>query len=127
MSCCRGRRKINPSSQNPECKTLEDGGAGTKIQVLSTAQGPRLVIATKKTGFLELSSFLGSYKCTGATAQLLRRYLSTIEKALRLDPSVFSVHRSGISVTNLIRSAEQVVKRSTDVQLKGKVPSVPPL
>jgi len=125
MSCCRGRRKIVVPSGNPICKTLEDGGARTAVQVLSTNQGHRLVIATQRNGFLDLGGFLEAYKCNGATARLLRRYLPMIQRAFALDSAAFAAHRSGISITTLIRVAEQVTKRQNDVQAQSKVPSYP--
>lgn len=106
---------------------MEDGGASTVVQVLSTAQGPRLVVATPRSGYLDIGSFLAAYKCDGPTARLLRRYLSVIRQALELDPAVFSAHRGGISITNLIRTADLVVKRNNqDVSTQSKVPSVTP-
>ena len=109
-SCCRGRRRVNNSGAQAECKSLEDGGAGTTVQVLSTAQGSQLVVATPRNGYLDLGSFLTAYKCNGSTANLLRRYLPTIQQALQLDPVAFSAHRSGIRVTELIRLSEKIMK-----------------
>jgi len=123
MGCCRGKRKVR-SNQSADCKALEDGGAGTTVQVLSTQQGPKLVIATKTNGFMDLGSFVGAYKCSGATAKLIYRYLDTIQRALQQDPSAFQGYRSGISLANLLRVAEQVTKRSQpDVKTQSQVPS----
>ena len=127
MGCCRGRRKLSQPGGPAECKSLEDGGANTVVQVLSTAQGPRLVVATPRSGYLDLGSFLAAYKCDGPTARLLRRYLPVIQQALQLDPAVFSAYRVGVNITNLIRSAELVVKRNQqDAPNQSKVPSVTP-
>jgi len=109
MGCCRGRLR-NRSKQSADCKALEDGGASTKVQVLSTAQGCRLVVATNQNGFLDLGSFISAYKCEGATAKLLRRYLPTIQQALQLDPAVFASYRSGVDIVTLIRLAEKITK-----------------
>ncbi len=126
MSCCRGKRKT-VSGGPAECKALENGGAATLVQVLSTAQGPRLVVATPRAGYLDLGSFLSVYKCDGPTARLLRRYLSVIQQAFALDPAVFSAHRAGTNITTLIRSAELVVKRKKqDAANQSKVPPVTP-
>lgn len=97
------------------------------VQVLSTAQGQRLVVATPRNGYLDLGSFLGAFGCSGATANLLRRYLPTIQRAFQLDPAAFAVNRTGIGITNLIRVAEQVTKRcQPDVQTQSRVPPHPP-
>jgi len=121
MGCCRGRNRIDTSRQATECKTLEDGGARTMVRVIATDQGSRLVVSTARNGFLDLGSFLSAYKCSGSTARLLLRYLSTIQRALAQDPVAFAAYRSGIGITELIRVAERVTKGKPDVRL----PQVP--
>lgn len=114
MSCCRGRTRhnISAATQSPDCKTLEDTGARTILRVVSTAQGARLVVATKQNGFVDLGSFLASFRCGGSTARLLSRYVPIIQNALTLDPATFLRYRSGITITDAIRVADAVTKRS---------------
>lgn len=123
MGCCRGRPKAPGSRQPAECKTLESGGARTVVQVLATDRGPRLVVATPRNGFLDLGSFLSSFKCQGPTAKMLRRYLPVIQRALSENPAAFAPYRSGLNVTDLIRVAERVTKGANSVKTTG----VPPL
>lgn len=122
MGCCRGRRRIDNSRQSADCKTFEASGARTIIAVAKTAEGPRLVVGTPRNGFVELASFLASFKCDGPTARLLKRYIGKIQQALRENPTAFLPYRSGISVTDLIRVAERVTKGVQDASLQT-VPS----
>ncbi len=113
MGCCRGRKRIDSGRQPAECKTLEDDGARMMVQVIATDQGLRLVVPTARHGYLDLGSFLSAFGCNGSTARLLRRYLPVIQRALALDPKVFSAYRSGIGITELIRAAERIAKSKT--------------
>ena len=118
MGCCRGQIgksfQGKKSSQNDtgDCKTLEDGGARTVIRVLATDKGLRLVIATLNNGFVNLGSFASTFRCSGPTAMLLQRYVPDIQRALAQEPASFSPYRSGISITELIRLSETILRRS---------------
>ena len=110
MGCCRGRPKTFVPNQTPECQGFEASGARTVVRVVATDQGLRLVIPTPTRGFLDLGSFLTAFRCEGATAKLLRRYLPVIQQALSANPAAFASYRSGINITDLIRVAEQATK-----------------
>lgn len=130
MGCggCRGarRRRQDNSGLPPECKRLEDGGARTVVIIKATQQGPRLVVATERNGFMDLGSFLSAFGCSGPTASLLRRNWSTIQQALAQQPQLFS-QRSGTNLTDLIRTAERVVKGARANVPKKKIPrQIPP-
>lgn len=126
MGCCRGRRPARKDRQPSDCKKLEDGGARTAVQIKLTDRGPRLVVATTSNGFMDVGSFLGAYKCQGAMARLLSRYLPLIQQALALDPGAFATHRSGIHITDLIRVAEKVTKGARSNVQQTPVSPVPP-
>lgn len=123
MGCCRGRRRNDNRHYSSECKSLEDSGARTVVRVMPTNQGSRLVVATQH-GFVDLGSFVASFRCTGPTAQILRRSLPTIQRALALDASAFAPYRSGIGITDLVRVAERVTKGAKQ-RVQKRPPQVP--
>jgi hypothetical protein len=119
--CCRGLpRRIDNSSTTAECKTFESNGARTIVVLLKTQEGLCPAVATPRNGFVELASFLSTFKCNGPTARLLRRYLGKIRQALRENPTAFSPYRSGITITDLIRVAERATKGAMDAGLQAQ-------
>jgi hypothetical protein len=117
MGCCRGpRRRVDSRHQSADCKRLEEVGARTVVRVVATDRGLQLVVPTSRNGFVHLSSFIGSFKCDGPTARLLKRYLPVIMQASESKPEAFASYRSGIKITDLIRVAEKVTKGKNDAR-----------
>lgn len=117
MGCCRGpRRKIDNRQQNADCKRLEETGARMVVRVVATDRGLQLVVPTARNGFVHLGSFIGSFKCDGPTARLLKRYLPVITQAAETKPEAFASYRSGITITDLIRVAEKATKGVKDAR-----------
>lgn len=111
MPCCRGREK-DFSDGSPDCKTLVSGGAGTRLWPISTDKGVQLTVRTLRNGFVELGTFLATYRCTSSAAKMLSRHLGTIRTAALQHPAAFlSYRKNGVSLVELLRLSEKLTKK----------------
>lgn len=113
MGCCgrpRHRSVYNQNDPTP-CKVLEQGGASLRLWILSTSAGHRVVIKSSGS-MIELSSFLGTYGCSGPTARMLQNNLARISAAVNNDPATFKRYSGkGVSMVQLLKLVDAVTQK----------------
>ena len=110
MGCC-GRRSRVPVQNDPApCKILEQGGAGLKLWLANTGSGFRVVVKNGSGNLVDLQALLANYGCSGPMARMLSNNLDRIISAAKKDPTAFRKHSSGVSLVQLLRTADRVRK-----------------
>lgn len=107
MGCCRGKKRSQFNAQQPlECKNLEYAGSGFMLYPIAVENGVRVTVSTEVNGFIDVGSFLEAFGCEGAATQLLRRYLTDIQRFAHEHPQALRPYsRTGISLADLLRLA----------------------
>ena len=94
MGCCR--QPTRGGKQARACDILEKAGSSFLLWPKVTNTGITLTVRTASAGFIELSSFLAAFGCSGPVASLLRRNISNI---LSIPSDYLSPYtRSGVSI-----------------------------
>jgi len=106
VSCggCRGKLNNQRQAQHPDCMELENSGAMLQLFPMVTDAGMKLVVSTKRHGFIEIGSYVAAVACSGSTSTTLKRYAGQLSSLAAKTPAKLAQYvGKGLSLAEAIK------------------------